>query len=392
MTFKQTLIEQTKKIFQNRHDKNPEVISISPGRINIIGEHVDYNLGLSMPAAIDKYLCVAISKNKDQQINGYSQNLNDSFSNNYSLNNDSRHWVKYVHGSIIESLKKSNYSSGFDIVINSTIQMGKGISSSAALEVSILLSINKMFNLQMSNKDIIKRCQSVDHNHINIKSGILDQSACLLSKKDSIFIIDFYDMSIEYIDYNLKNVKWILIDSNIRRELASSKYHDRVNECKKALELLSLNNNEIKSFRDLNFITAKEISILPSHLQKRVTHIVSENNRVLSMKKAISEQSIKEMGDLLIKSHESLRDNYEVSCGEIDAMINFSKSIEGWIGGRIMGGGFGGATINLIELGYENSFIDKLSKFYKKQFGLHCDAVDLSFVDGAETIYINSLN
>ena len=98
------------------------------------------------------------------------------------------------------------------------------------------------------------------------------------------------------------------------------------------------------------------------------------------------------MGDLLIKSHESLRDNYEVSCDEIDAMINFSKSIEGWIGGRIMGGGFGGATINLIELGYENSFIDKLSKFYKKKFGLNCDAVDLSFVDGAETIYINSLN
>tara|TARA_Y100001935_G_scaffold250881_1_gene251745 strand:+ start:753 stop:1931 length:1179 start_codon:yes stop_codon:yes gene_type:complete len=392
MTFKQTLIEQTKKIFQNRYDKNPEVISISPGRINIIGEHVDYNLGLSMPAAIDKYLCVAISKNKEQQINGYSQNLNDSFSNNYSLNNDSRHWVKYVHGSIIESLKKSNYSSGFDIVINSTIQMGKGISSSAALEVSILLSINKMFNLQMSNKDIIKRCQSVDHNHINIKSGILDQSACLLSKKDSIFIIDFYDMSIEYIDYNLKNVKWILIDSNIRRELASSKYHERVNECKQALEILSLQNKQISNFRDLNINKTKEISILPPKLQKRVIHVVSENDRVAKMKEAIKKQSTKKMGDLLIKSHESLRDNYEVSCIEIDRMINFSKSIKGWIGGRIMGGGFGGATINLIELGYENYFVDKLSIFYKKNFGLNCIAEDLSFVDGAETIYINSLN
>ena len=308
------------------------------------------------------------------------------------VNNDNRLWVKYVHGSILESLNKSNYNSGFDILINSTIPMGKGISSSAALEISIVLSINKMFNLQMSNNDIIKKCQSIDHNHINIQSGVLDQSACLLSRKKSIFIIDFNNMNIEYLKYNLKNIKWILIDSNIRRELASSKYHDRVNECKKALELLSLNNNEIKSFRDLNFITAKQISILPSHLQKRVNHIVTENNRVLSMKKAITEQSIKEMGDLLIKSHESLRDNYEVSCDEIDAMINFSKSIEGWIGGRIMGGGFGGATINLIELGYENSFIDKLSKFYKKQFGLNCDAVDLSFVDGAETFYNNSLN
>ena len=392
MTSKQRIVEETKKLFQDKYNKNPEVISISPGRINIIGEHVDYNLGLSMPAAINKYLCVAISKNKQKKINGYSQTLNDSFSNDYMLNNDKRLWVKYVHGSILESLNKSNYDKGFDIVINSSIPMGKGISSSAALEISIVLSINKIFNLKMNNNDIIKKCQSVDHNHINIQSGVLDQSACLLSKKKSIFTIDFYNMNIEYLKYNLKNIKWILIDSNIRRELASSKYHERVNECKKALELLSLDNNEIKSFRDLNINTAKKISILPSKLKKRVVHVVSENDRVAKMKEAIKKESIRTMGDLLIKSHESLRDNYEVSCTEIDKMINFSKTIKGWIGGRIMGGGFGGATINLVELGYEDSFVDKLSIFYKKKFGFNCDILDLSFVDGAETIYNNSLN
>ena len=187
MTSKQRIVEETKKLFQDKYNKNPEVISISPGRINIIGEHVDYNLGLSMPAAINKYLCVAISKNKQKKINGYSQTLNDSFSNDYMLNNDKRLWVKYVHGSILESLNKSNYDKGFDIVINSSIPMGKGISSSAALEISIVLSINKIFNLKMNNNDIIKKCQSVDHNHINIQSGVLDQSACLLSKKINIY-------------------------------------------------------------------------------------------------------------------------------------------------------------------------------------------------------------
>ena len=141
-----------------------------------------------------------------------SQTLNDSFSNDYMSNNDKRLWVKYVHGSILESLNKSNYETGFDIVINSSIPMGKGISSSAALEISIVLSINKMFNLKMNNNDIIKKCQSVDHNHINIQSGVLDQSACLLSKKKSIFTIDFYNMNIEYLKYNLKNIKWILIE------------------------------------------------------------------------------------------------------------------------------------------------------------------------------------
>ena len=139
MTSKQRLVEETKKLFQEKYDKSPEVVSISPGRINIIGEHVDYNLGLSMPAAIDKYLCVAISKNKEKKINGYSEALDDSFSNNNIVNNDNRLWVKYVHGSILESLNKSNYNSGFDILINSTIPMGKGISSSAALEISIVL-------------------------------------------------------------------------------------------------------------------------------------------------------------------------------------------------------------------------------------------------------------
>ena len=127
-------------------------------------------------------------------------------------------------------------------------------------------------------------------------------------------------------------------------------------------------------------------------MKKRVVHVVSENDRVAKMKEAIKKESIRTMGDLLIKSHESLRDNYEVSCTEIDKMINFSKTIKGWIGGRIMGGGFGGATINLVELGYEDSFVDKLSIFYKKKFGLNCDMLDLSFVDGAETIYNNSLN
>ena len=391
MISKQKLIRKTKKIFLEKYNKRPEIIAVSPGRVNIIGEHVDYNLGLSMPAAIDKYLCVAISRNEEKKINGFSETLNDSFSNNFTCMEDTRLWVKYVHGSFIESLDQINYNFGFDIVINSTIPMGKGISSSAALEISIISCINKMLNLKMTNSDIIKRCQSVDHNHINIQSGILDQSACLLSKKDSIFVIDFYNMNVEYIKYNLKNIKWIIIDSKIRRELASSKYHERVNECKKAFAILSQNNN-INSFRDLNINAAKDLSILPSNLAKRVAHIVSENNRVIKMKEAIRNQSIEKMGRLLINSHESLRDNYEVSCDEIDKMIDFSKSIEGWFGGRIMGGGFGGSTINLIEAGYEDYFVNKISTFYKNNFNLHCDALDLSFVDGAETIYNNSLN
>ena len=204
---KDTLIEKTKDIFFEKYKHSPEVLSISPGRVNIIGEHVDYTLGLSMPVAIDRYLCVAISKNSKKTIDVYSENLNDSFSIRFDeAPNPTKLWQKYVQGSILEALGKLLCDTGVDVVINSNIPMGKGISSSAALELSIVCSTLKLFNIQLNEEEIIDRCQKVDHKHIGIKSGKLDQSACLLSKKDSVFIIDFFDFSIDYIPMKLDDL------------------------------------------------------------------------------------------------------------------------------------------------------------------------------------------
>ena len=180
---KNKLIKETTKLFSEKFSQTPEIISISPGRINIIGEHIDYNGGLAMPVAIDKYICVAISKNKNKKINVFSMDLNEMLSIDLDRIIPSKLWHKYVLGSILEALKDKNFEHGINIIINSTLPIGKGLSSSAALELSIMNAVLKIFNIKLNNNEIIKRCQLVDHQHIGIKSGRLDQSACLLSKQ-----------------------------------------------------------------------------------------------------------------------------------------------------------------------------------------------------------------
>ena len=383
---KDNLIKKTQEIFFEKYGCDPDVLSISPGRVNIIGEHVDYNLGLSMPVAIDRYLCVAVSRNNTQTINAYSENLNDYFSVKLHGSSRLKLWQKYVYGSILEALSATSSNAGMNVVINSDIPMGKGISSSAALELSLVCSTLKLFNVKMNNHDIIDMCQRVDHNYVGIKSGKLDQSACLLSKKDSIFIIDFADFSVSYIPMHLKDVSWILIDSKVKRELASSKYHKRVQQCQDAFRLLSDEIDNLNNFRDINESSYEAVNILPPKLKKRVLHILTENNRVLSLKDAIIGGQVSTIGSILHESHKSLRWSYEVSCKEIDFMIDTSEKLEYWYGGRIMGGGFGGSTINLIKSGYEDMYIDTISKLYKREFDIDCESMEISFVDGVKTI------
>lgn len=383
---KDILIERTKNIFFERYNYHPEVISVSPGRVNIIGEHVDYTDGLSMPVAINKYLCVAISKNNKKTIDVYSENLKESFATKLHDISNHKIWHKYVQGSILESVGDLDYKGGLDLVINSNIPMGKGISSSAALELSIVCSTLKLFDVNSTNEEIIDRCQRVDHKYVGIKSGKLDQSACLLSKRNSVFIIDFLDLSIDYIPVNFEKVSWVLIDSGIRRELASSKYHKRVEECEEALKILIKEDKNLKNFRDISEREYFSINSLPSKLRRRVVHIISENKRVISMKNAIKNNHFLDIGTILYESHKSLRDNYEVSSKEIDFLIDSSKELDCWYGGRIMGGGFGGSTINLIKEGAEEAYIEFISDLYKKKYNTPCESMIISFVDGVKTI------
>ena len=245
------MIKKIKEDYNSIYKKQPEVIVRAPGRINIIGEHTDYNYGLAMPAAINKYIFVSISFNEDRKINIYSEKFDNKVSFLLDDLNSSKIWCKYVLGSIKEVFQSYNISSGLDISIHSNLPMGKGVSSSAALEVAVVNSLFEIFNIARDNHEIIKICQKVDHKYIGIQSGVLDQSASQLSRLDSILKLNFQTESFEYIDSNFSGCTWIIIDSMIKRELASSKYHERVNECKEALSIISNSINNNISFPDI---------------------------------------------------------------------------------------------------------------------------------------------
>ena len=378
------MIKKIKEDYNSIYKVNPQVIVRAPGRINIIGEHTDYNYGLAMPAAINKYVFVSMSFNKDRKINIYSDQFDDKVSFSLDDLSGSKTWHKYVLGSIQEVFKSYNVSSGLNIFIHSNLPMGKGVSSSAALEVALVNSLFEIFNIDKDDNEIIKICQKVDHKYIGIQSGVLDQSASQLSKLNSILKLDFNTGSFDYIDSNFSDCSWIIIDSMIKRELASSKYHERVNECKEALDIISNSINNNISFPD---IKQEYIYLIKdAKLKNRIKHYIEENSRVLDMELAISKNDNKLMGDILNESHCSLRDLYEVSCKEIDYLFLISSNFDYWYGGRIMGGGFGGSMINLVKSGYEEDYSNFIKKKYLDKFGINADIFNVEFSNGVEIL------
>jgi galactokinase len=337
-----------------------------------------------MPAAINKYVFVSMSFNKDRKINIYSDQFDDKVS--FSLDNlsGSKAWHKYVLGSIQEVFKSYNVSSGLNISIHSNLPMGKGVSSSAALEVALVNSLFEIFNIDKDDNEIIKICQKIDHKYIGIQSGVLDQSASQLSKVDNILKLDFNNGSFDYINSNFSGCTWIIVDSMIKRELAASKYHERVNECKEALAVISKLLNKKISFRDIKL---DNLSLLDNPtLKNRIKHYIDENKRVIQMEDSIFNNDKESMGKILIQSHCSLRDLYEVSCKEIDYLFSVSSDFQYWYGGRIMGGGFGGSMINLVKDGYEEEYSNFIKGRYKKEFNIDADVFNVEFSNGVEVL------
>lgn len=385
MKSKKELIRETIEIHKNRYLSKPDYISIAPGRINIIGEHTDYNYGLAMPAAIDRYICVTVSTNNNRVLSVYSKTLDESFSDS-DTDLESKTWSRYVLGCIHEMNSAYNISAGMDIAINSTLEMGKGISSSAALEISIVNALSQLFNLRLSDDEIIEICQQVDHRHVGINSGKLDFSASLLSKDALILSLDFLNNSHSYIKSNLEGCDWVLVDSGIRRELVGSKYLERVEESQEAWSFIgdaSTLKEKIKNIETKDICSLKDSNKM---LYNRLYHVITENTRVKKMESALTLNQPKEAGSILTDSHLSLRDFYEVSCHEIDYIIEISKDLDYWYGGRIMGGGFGGSIICLLKSGAVQNYSDDIKCIYKKKFGYSLDIDSVLFTNGAEVL------
>ena len=380
---KNQLISLSKNDFKKEFGISCEYISLAPGRINIIGEHTDYNLGLAMPIAIDRWICVLISKREDSNFNICLSNFNKK--SNIDLNSlvlDGK-----FNDYVIACLKivKDNFkiNKGLNILIKGNIPIGFGVSSSAALEVSLLAGLLKAYDIKHDLSLIIMLSNSVENNYLGINSGILDQYASLYSKKNEPLLIDFSNSTHVYVENNISNSEWVLINSMVNRELINSKYNERVKECSKGLILI---NKKSHSKKNMNELTVEDLDLIKDKkiLFNRLKHVILENKRVKLMKNEIKKGNLVEIGRLLNESHSSLTNLYQVSCDEIESIINFSTACSGFYGGRIMGGGFGGCTLSLVSKECLDVFIkDVISLFYDKyQYSPEVEVV--KFSDGLE--------
>lgn len=364
---KNQIIEKYKKEFISNFDESIFSTTLAPGRINIIGEHTDYNLGLAMPSAINRWICSIVSQRSDNKINILASNFNKYISVDIdSLNYSEKSWKKYIFGCIKIFVDEFGIDRGFNILVGGNIPIGFGMSSSAALEVSLLSSLMNAAGILYDSPKLLELSNRVEHNYLNIKSGLLDQYASVYSKLNKALLIDFSDMSHTYIDMNMKGSSWLLVNSMISRKLVDSKYNERVEECNDALKYINNLFNADLQMNEINSYHLSEMKIMGNNdiAYRRLHHINSENRRVMDMCEALITGNPSFIGEILNESHDSLSRNYDISCNEIDSIINISRNQAGFYGGRIMGGGFGGCTINLVE----NSQIDIFSSNLKKEF------------------------
>jgi galactokinase len=383
------LIKKTTAFFEERFGNEPQKIVLSPGRINIIGEHIDYNDGYVLPAAIDKIICFAFEKNNSNIAKIVAVDLDDEFE--VGINDDQKQtdsvWTNYLRG-VLNQLKMNGYFvEGFNCVFSSNIPVGSGLSSSAALECGFLFGLNELFNLEIKPIGIALMGQKAEH-WVGINCGIMDQFSSVMGLEDKVIKIDCRTLEFEYHDANFSGYSLVLFDSNVKHSLFSSAYNTRREECEEGISIISANFPEISSFRD-----CKEEQILSlkdkmsANVFKRSLFVVKEINRVKLACDALDAGNIELLGQLMFETHEGLSLDYEVSCAELDFLVHTVKEGKSVIGSRLMGGGFGGCTINLIKKGHEERIKKQLSALYLETFGIELKIYDVKIGNGT-SLYI----
>ncbi|NGY69861.1 galactokinase [Priestia megaterium] len=384
--------EEMDLLFQETFDHNDYRLFFAPGRINLIGEHTDYNGGHVFPCAITYGTYALVSKRKDNAIRLYSENFPEEGLIEFDLTNlhyDTKHsWANYAKG-MINYLKQAGYKieNGLDILIHGNIPNGAGLSSSASIELVIGIALEKLFNLDIERIEIVKIGQQVENNFIGINSGIMDQFAIGMGKKDFGMLLNCQTLACEYAPIQLHQHHIVIMNTNKRRTLADSKYNERKSECEEALEVLKkvTNISFLGELTEGMFENVK--NYLPNEIiQRRVQHVVSENSRTLKALRALKANDLHEFGQLMDASHCSLRDDYEVTGKELDTLVETAWNQKGVIGARMTGAGFGGCAIAIVEKEQVEQFIDKVGAIYKEKIGYEATFYVASIGDGAREL------
>jgi galactokinase len=351
----------------------------SPGRVNLIGEHTDYNGGNVFPCAIDRGTYGLVKLRDDKKFRMYSENFEKNGIIEFSLDkleNEKKHgWVNYPKG-IIKMFIEAGYKidRGFDILFYGNIPNGAGLSSSASIEILTAVVLKKLFSLDIDMIEMVKLGQKTENLFIGVNSGIMDQFAVGMGKKDNAVLLDCNTLKYEYVPVLLKDEVIIISNTNKRRGLADSKYNERRSECEQALKELQ-EKLHIKALGELSieeFEKNKEL-IKNETNRKRAKHAVYENQRTLKAQKELTKGNLEEFGKLMNESHISLRDDYEVTGKELDTLVELSWKQDGTVGSRMTGAGFGGCTVSIVKKDKAEEFIKNVGKGYRDKIGYDAD-------------------
>ena len=379
------LIEKVVLEFEKRNNTVP-LLTFSPGRINLIGEHTDYNDGFVFPAAIDKGIVSAIQKNTKKSCSVYA--LDAKTGHDFNKENleplEKGTWRNYVLGVVFEVMKKHQLPCNFDIVFAGNIPSGSGLSSSAALENSIVFGLNELFRLKMTKEEMIFISQKAEHNFVNVKCGIMDQYASMFGQVNSAILLDCRSLESTVFPIDFKDYEILLINSNVKHSLAESAYNDRRSVCEKIAGLLN-----VAALRDVSVDDLKSIeNQLTQEDYLKGLNVIEENSRVLEATVALKENNLKVFGKLLLDSHRGLQHQYRVSCSELNFLVDKAEKNKNVLGARMMGGGFGGCTINLVLKEHLSEFKKEMGHLYEKHFFKKCSTYQVKLSNGTHRVYI----
>ena len=370
---------------------NPNQVTVqAPGRINIIGEHTDYNDGFVLPAAIDKNLTVKMQRNHSQNIAKISdtEGQNTMTVDLHNFRPIENGWENYVLGVIAELQKLGADIKGFDAEFVGNVPIGSGMSSSAALECSFALALNELFDLGFDKWQLIKASQLAEHNYVGNRCGIMDQFASIMGKKDHVMLLDCRSLDFQYYPLDLGDYELLLLNTNVAHSLASSEYNTRRAECEEGVAIIQKDIPEIESLRDVTeFQLQLSKDKLHTNIFQRCKHVILENQRVQLATKAMLNGNHRKVGELLYASHLSLQNDYNVSCRELDFLVGETIDKDNVLGSRMMGGGFGGCTLNIIDTAYVQQFIDEVTNSYYNKFGIELTPYLVSIEDGAQLVH-----
>ncbi len=358
-------------------------VYFSPGRINLIGEHIDYNDGYVLPAAIDKGIYYAVAANQSDEIHFYAVDFEERFSVLTGSIKKNEGWKNYVLGVVHEFIQMGKAVKGFDCVLAGDIPIGSGMSSSAAAVGGLAFALNEIFDFGLNRVELALLCQRAEHNYPGVQCGIMDMYASLNGKKDHVLLLDCKNITHEYFPLKLNGYKIVLLNSKVHHSLASGEYNLRRQRCEQGLAILK-NSLDINSFRDIK--SADDIEpckrIMTAEVYDCCKYVVEEIHRTKKAAVLLQQNDLAGFGKLMYETHEGLSKLYHVSCAELDFLVEQAAANKNVMGARLMGGGFGGCTINIVKEDAIDALIEQVGVAYKKQFNILMEAYVVEINDG----------